>query len=256
MAKADNKLPSVINAYKEVGETPLEVIELLKKSQKKLRDVPITYAGRLDPMAEGVLLLLIGDEVHKKEDYLKLDKEYEFQVLFGFSTDTYDLLGRIYDTEDGIFNTPLFEAALKEFEGKQEQAYPPYSSKTVDGKSLFEWAREGRLHEIEIPTHKIEIKTLELIKVEMIAKEALKEHIMEKIALVKGDFRQKEILELWVAYIDNATETEFPLITCMAECSSGTYIRSVVHDLGKKLNIPTTTFSIIRTKIGEYEANS
>ena len=235
-----------------MGETPLQAIDRLRESLSIPFDAPITYAGRLDPMAEGVLILLSGDKVHEKDKYTKLDKVYKFQILFGFATDTFDILGRIQDTEDYIFNTPLFEKALKKFEGKQIQAYPPYSSKTVEGKPLFKWAREGRLHEIDIPTHEVEIKNISPVKVETISQLDLKEEIRERISLVKGDFRQKEILELWEAYIDNALETEFTLASVEVTCTSGTYIRALVDDIGRELGVPTTTYSINRVSIGEY----
>lgn len=252
MKSPDKKKKDIYIAYKNIGETPLEVIERLKKEGNIKENTPVTYAGRLDPVAEGVLVLLTGEEVHNKEEYTKLDKIYEFQILFGFSTDTYDILGRIDDTEDTIFNTPLFEKTLKKFIGKQEQAYPPYSSKTVEGKQLFEWAREGKLHEIEIPVHDIEIKDLTPVKVDMISVVDLKKEIKERVGKVNGDFRQKEILELWDAYIDNTVMSEFPLITCRMNCTSGTYVRTLVYDIGRELNVPTTTFSIKRESVGEF----
>mgnify|MGYP000153282325 CR=1 FL=1 len=86
-------MKNILNIYKPVGLSPLDIINILKDKSPEYQDVPITYAGRLDPMAEGVLLLLAGDEVHKNEEYQKLDKEYEAEILIGFNTDTYDVLG-------------------------------------------------------------------------------------------------------------------------------------------------------------------
>ena len=120
MKNTDNKKKEVIEAYKEVGETPLEVIQRTRIENNIGNDIPITYAGRLAPMAEGLLLLLAGDSVHKKEEFLKLDKEYEFQILFGFSTDTHDLLGRVDDTKDSPPNVKELETLLKKFSLKQE----------------------------------------------------------------------------------------------------------------------------------------
>ena len=84
--------------YKKVGETPLEALEnfrtkRLDEGHVEYRNIPMTYAGRLDPMAEGDLLILIGEECKKKDAYLGLDKEYEVEVLFGIETDTHDVLG-------------------------------------------------------------------------------------------------------------------------------------------------------------------
>ncbi len=242
----------VICAYKEIGETPLEVIARIRSDDPSLKDSTITYAGRLDPMAEGLLLLLVDDEVSKKDDYLALDKEYEFQVLFGFSTDSYDILGRITESEDVRIHSRECEKILDAFKGKQKQMYPPYSSKTVEGKPLFKWARESRLHEITLPTHEIEIKQVELIEMEQISSDDLKAEISRRIGRVKGDFRQRETIELWRAYIENASQKMYKLAVCTMSCSSGTYVRALVHDLGERLGISATTFSIKRTRVGEY----
>src|SRR3989344_725904 len=83
----------VLNIYKKAGETPLEVINCLKLRCPEYKSVKITYAGRLDPLAKGAIILLAGNAIHKKENYLKLDKEYEAEILLGFETDTYDVLG-------------------------------------------------------------------------------------------------------------------------------------------------------------------
>ena len=83
----------ILNIYKKTGETPLETINRLRADKPEYQNAKITYAGRLDPLAKGALILLAGDAVYEKEKYLKLDKEYEAEILFGFETDTYDILG-------------------------------------------------------------------------------------------------------------------------------------------------------------------
>ena len=82
---------AVIN--KSLGETPLLAIQNYQRSDSALMHMPLTYAGRLDPMASGKLLVLIGEECKKREKYDGLDKEYIFEILLGFSTDTGDVLG-------------------------------------------------------------------------------------------------------------------------------------------------------------------
>ena len=79
--------------YKNLGETPHEAILRYKKDHPEHKDLTMTYAGRLDPMAEGVLLVLSGDLVFEKDKFLDLPKNYEFEILWGFETDTLDLLG-------------------------------------------------------------------------------------------------------------------------------------------------------------------
>ena len=88
----------VIVLYKKEGETPLECINRAKEEGVIPKEEKATYAGRLDPMAEGLLIILTGESVHKKEEYLKLSKEYEVEVLLGVSSDTGDILGVIQDS--------------------------------------------------------------------------------------------------------------------------------------------------------------
>ena len=252
MKKSDKKFPNVIVCFKELGETPLDAIKTLKQAVPGLEDIPVTYAGRLDPMAEGILLLLLGDEVNNKEDYLKLDKEYTFEVLFGFSTDTYDVLGKITDTEDGVLTETLLETAIQGLIGTYAQTYPPYSSKKVAGKPLFRWARESRLHEIELPSHTVTVHSLSFDKLETISAPELKKEIARNLERVSGDFRQRECKELWEAYIDNSMLEDFQIATFRMKASGGTYVRALVHDLEERLGIPATTFYIRRDAVGDY----
>ena len=85
----------MIVANKELGETPLECIERARIELGLDANMPMTYAGRLDPLASGKLLILMGEECKEKEKYLGYDKEYEIEVLFGIKTDTGDALGQI-----------------------------------------------------------------------------------------------------------------------------------------------------------------
>ena len=130
------KIEKILNIYKKIGETPLETLNCFRKHNTEYENVSLTYAGRLDPMAEGVLLVLAGEENKKREQYLSLDKEYRADILFGFETDTYDLLGKVNRTNDE-FDTKNFklriEKILQNLVGKISQPYPPYSSKPVEG---------------------------------------------------------------------------------------------------------------------------
>jgi tRNA pseudouridine55 synthase len=83
----------ILNKY--VGETPLACMERFRAEHPEYEGVKMTYAGRLDPIASGVLLVLTGGRVHEKESYLGLPKTYECTALLGVATDTYDVLGMI-----------------------------------------------------------------------------------------------------------------------------------------------------------------
>jgi tRNA pseudouridine55 synthase len=247
-------LKKVIYLNKKEGETPLEALESFRSKNKKYKDLKVTYAGRLDPMASGLLLLLVGDKIKEKEGYLKLDKEYNFDVLFGFSTDTYDILGRVEHSHilKNVRMSGLEEKIkdnLKNFTGRLIQEYPAYSSKTVKGKPLFSYAREGV--EVEVPTREVLIKSFKFLKVRKISNENLLKNIEKRVKKVKGDFRQKEILKLWNQKL-HRERSSFFIASFKIKCSSGTYVRSLAHNLGDKMGIPALAFSIKRTKIGNW----
>ena len=257
----------ILSIYKNSGETPLECLERVRGEHPEFKNMPMTYAGRLDPMAEGLLLVLVGDECNKKDEYLNLPKEYEVEVLFGFATDTYDLLGKI-QTPSASGISPFaggekIQETLKNFTGKIIQKYPPFSSRTVNSKPLFKWAREGRLDEIEIPSHEVFVSDIKILKSFSITGEKLLKKIRTEVAKIKGDFRQEEILKIWeenltpqVGLVASNKEglwpEEFPVVTLSISCSSGTYVRAIAHDLGLFLNTPALAMKIVRTKIGDY----
>ncbi len=243
----------VLNIYKKSGETPLEVINRLRVDNPKYQNEKITYAGRLDPLAEGVLILLAGDAVYEKEKYLKLDKEYEAEILFGFTTDTYDILGlpKINRKIENLKKEKLAES-LKIFLGKDKMPFPPYSSYKIKGKPLFEWAREGRLNEIEIPEKEREIYEIKLLRFGKIEAKNLLSRINKKIKKVEGDFRQKEILNKWSEILEKEFRSEFQTVNLSIRCSSGTYIRSVASSLGKELKIGAVLSGLKRTRVGKF----
>ncbi|MEN9613942.1 MAG: tRNA pseudouridine synthase tRNA pseudouridine55 synthase [Candidatus Parcubacteria bacterium] len=230
--------------------------------------VPMTYAGRLDPMADGLLVVLVGEECKKKDQYLGLDKEYVCEVLLGVETDTYDVLGLVprnlgevgKESRKNVghfFGTDEISHVLKTFLGKHTQTYPPYSSKPVGGKPLFAHAREGTLGEIEMPTKEVEIYDVALVTTREITREKLLEEVVAKIAMVTGDFRQQEIIASWKKTLEQEdAQQKLTIATIRAEVSSGTYMRSIAHELGKKLGVPALAFLITRMRIGEFIADS
>lgn len=248
-------MKKVIILNKKEGETPLEALEKFRAKNKRYKDVPMTYAGRLDPMASGILLVLIGEECKKKDKYLMLDKEYEFQILFGFATDTYDILGKVVHSNI-LTNIRMIEMdekirkSLKYFKGKFTQNYPPYSSKTVKGKPLFKYARENQ--DVEVPTREVHVASLKLEKVNTINKEKLLQNIKTRVKKVKGDFRQKEILKIWQKNLAGKNKDKFLLASFKIKCGSGTYVRSIANSQGERIGVPTLAFSIKRTKIGKW----
>lgn len=245
--------------YKNLGETPNECILRFKKDNPGFADEPMTYAGRLDPMAEGLLLVLSGDEIKEKDKYLGLPKTYVFEVLWGFETDTLDVLGIVSENSSSpLLRTLLIPSqdmiSMNFRTSKFFQKYPAYSSKPVNGKPLFEWAREGKLGDVEMPDHEVEIYDAKFLNRKIIKKAELLDSIVEKIALVKGDFRQEEIASKWKKVLSQSGENEFVIDTISLTVSSGFYVRQFVSDLAQKLGTPAVTFHIKRSKIGEFAA--
>lgn len=244
--------------YKKVGETPYQAILQYKKENLKFNDFKMTYAGRLDPMAEGLLLVLSGEKVYNKEEYLNLPKTYEFEMLWGFETDTADLLGlQVESRKLKVKSRVPEEREIKEYleksVGKFNQLYPIYSSRPVGGKPLFEWAREGKINEVDIPKHEVEIYKIKFIKRREVNKKDILKEILKKISLVNGDFRQKEILTSWQAIMSKVPFDILTVDRIKIEVSSGFYVRQFVFDLAHSLQSVALTYSIKRTKVGDYK---
>lgn len=232
---------------KKEGETPLEVLEKYKIDNPDYSDIKMTYAGRLDPMACGKLLVLFGEECKKKDEYLGLDKEYEFEVMFGVSTDTYDILGFVDESGETKIDEESIKSVLNEFEVKFMQDYPAYSSKTVDGKPLFQYARDG--DSASIPQKEVEIYNLEFLGFEKKLVKYLEKEILERIKKVKGDFRQEETMQKWKEFFEKHKDKEFCFAKFRTKVSSGTYIRSLSHRMGDRLGTKALAYKIKRTKI-------
>ena len=224
----------------------------------------MTYAGRLDPLAEGALLILIGRECKNKEKYLELDKKYEVEILFGISTDTHDVMGLV----DGISEKATLERLdaklqainFSKYTGKFTQKYPSYSSKTVNGGQLHELARVNELPE-EMPEKEVEVYSIEVLSsfgqksgatASKISANELKTRIFKAVDLVMGDFRQKIIKEKWEEVLGGADKSDrkFSIIKICVKCSSGTYMRSLADRVGKDLGTCALALSIKRNSIG------
>jgi tRNA pseudouridine55 synthase len=243
----------VVPYYKRIGETPKEAIARLRQAKPDLATETLSYAGRLDPLADGLLLVLVGDANQERESYLALEKAYRFTVLFGFSTDTYDIAGRLAEMSNKRVDTMALIKAVTALPGQWEEPYPPFSSKPVLGRPLFAWAREGRLDEITIPRHRVEVKKASLLRIGAIAGSELDALVRDRISALSGDFRQREILACWERNLEGAYAREYDTVDIEITCASGTYVRTIAHGLGISLAVPALALSITRTAVGPYE---
>lgn len=253
---------------KKVGETPLECAEAWRATASPAYStLPLSYAGRLDPMASGKLLVLIGDECKHQEKYHALDKEYQFSILFGLASDTHDILGRLLETSPTppAVDALTLEKIARSLIGEISLPFPLFSAKTVRGKPLHMWTLENRLDEIAIPTQTSTIYRLKVDSIEQKSRAAVYTQALAKINSIApvtdprkalgNDFRRTDVRADWQKWSEEGSPKDLFTIahfTCTA--SSGTYMRSLAVEIGKRLgNTPTLAFSIHRTQIGKYQ---
>lgn len=243
----------IIKAYKLLGQTPLQAVKVLRSQNPELTNIPITYAGRLDPMAEGLLLLLTGNIVHQKNKFLELPKTYQAQMIFGINTDTYDILGMPTGSPQ-IISPQEIKLAINSLLGSHQLPYPPYSSKTVSGKPLWVWARDNKLSEIVLPTRVMQVNSVQNIRIETLRWKDVHHEIISSINKVGGDFRQGEILKSWNKINQNTTDNQqISTATLELNVNSGTYIRALTQLLAIKLNTSVILSKLKRTSIGSYK---
>lgn len=181
---------------------------------KKFNTKKVGHTGTLDPLAEGVLVVPIGRALKIAELLAATTKEYEAEVILGYETDMLDITGK--ETKRNIPNTTKeeIEKVLKTFIGKSMQEVPMYSAVKIKGKKLYEYAREGI--KVIPPKKEIEIYNTELV----------------------GEPQ----------YLENIIEFK---IKCSV--SKGTYIRSLIRDIGYKLETFGTMKSLKRTRQGIFK---
>lgn len=248
----------MITTYKYIGETPLQVVERMRVAHNIAKDVKMAYAGRLDPMAQGVMIILVGDECLTRREYELLEKEYEFEMLCGVETDTYDVMGIVQNQKVAAKSDHLqkneVDEVLNSYVGHFEQSYPPYSAPRVNGHPLYWWAREGRLAEIDIPTHKVHIYSAQMFAKRTITAQEVVAYATERIGhtTTADAFRQPAIVDSWNAWLANQPHTaSLSIFSGRVVCSSGTYIRAICYEVGRKLGVGAIAYSITRTRVGD-----
>ena len=186
--------------------------DVLSKLKRYFHVDKIGHAGTLDPLATGLLVVLLGSST-KLSDYLLTDeKEYECEILIGTSTDTEDITGNILE-EKNVDNIDNIDEILQGLVGTLEQEPPMYSSVRYQGRKLYELAREG----ITVERNKREI---EIRKIE----------------------RTSDL-----EYINNKCKFKFK-----ANVSKGTYIRTLCVEIGSRTNNPALMYDLNRTQSGKY----
>lgn len=195
----------IINVYKEKGYTSHDVVAKLRGILKQKK---IGHTGTLDPQAEGVLTVCLGTGTKLVDMLTDKDKEYEALLLLGVTTDTQDTTGMVLQERPVTVSEEEVKKAIQSFVGEYDQIPPMYSAIKVDGKKLYELAREGK--EIERKARRVNILSVRILSIEL------------------------------------------PRVRVRVECSKGTYIRTLCHDIGEKLGCGGCMQELIRTRAGSF----
>lgn len=232
---------------------------IISKKVAQKFDMKTSHTGTLDPMAEGVIVVLLGEERFKKKEYAKWLKRYEFDIAFGISTDTYDGLGLITDTLNLAtldIQKERLENIIQDFEGLYIQEVPPYSAIKREGKPLHWYARRGLIDEIEVPKRTGQIHEIKLKELKKIFIPDLIENLLDKIKKVSGDLRQEIILDQWKSFTfeeGNISSEYIFQATIEVQITKGLYIRSLSQDICRELSVPGFVARLVRTKNGSYD---
>lgn len=237
---------AIYNIYKELGETPLECLERTRIEFGLPLDLSMTYVGRLDPAAVGKMIIITGDDIKNKETYLKSEKNYEVEFVVGIKTDTGDLLGLVQDFSDLVpeLSQNTTQDFFNKLVGLRDQEFHNFSSKVVDGKPLWQHAKDG--NEIKI-THQVDIKRIDVISVTEIPLQDILIKVKNLVDSVHGEFRQDKIWQSW-QNLQNIN-TKLLCIKINTHVSSGTYMRVLGEEFGKLINRPVCAYSIDRKEI-------
>lgn len=198
----------MINIYKEKGYTSFDVVAILRRILKTKK---IGHTGTLDPEAEGVLLVCVGKATKLVEYVTNQNKTYQCTMRLGVVTDTYDTTGTVINTCQTIKTEEQVKAAITSFCKTYPQEPPMYSAIKINGKKLYQLARQGKVVE-----RKKRLVTIERI---------------DQIRRLDPFHYQFEVT-----------------------CSKGTYIRSLIHDIGQQLGVGAAMSQLIRTKVNQFDS--
>ena len=215
----------LILVYKKKGKTSRNVVENISKRY----GVKAGHIGTLDPMAKGLLPVLVGNTCKLSKYLMEHDKTYLVEMKFGYNTETLDIEGEILEEdksfrENNIVDNEFFDMiiiAMKKELGTKKQIPPIYSAKKLNGKKLYEIARKDKEKAIEM------------------AKEKAKEITIYNMYDIS-------LKELW----DNNPKDI--LLSFKVECSSGTYIRSLVRDIAENMGTIAIMTDLRRIAVGNY----
>ncbi len=187
--------------------------DVIRILRKRLGVKKMGHSGTLDPMATGLMIIGLGYGTKKLKDFIKLPKTYEAEVLLGISTTTGDMEGEVLEKKSLMsLNINEVEEVIKSLKGKLLLKVPSYSAVKVKGKRLYKLARAGKI--VETP--------------------------------------EREMIVLKIALNGCIKDQDHYVVKFTLRVTSGTYIRSIAEEIGRRLHIPATLRGLRRTSIGDY----
>jgi tRNA pseudouridine55 synthase len=247
--KVLSNCPHIWWVNKPLGVTNGQAIELLREKVTELEKRSLSYAGRLDPMAAGVLPVVDGKEVAERERVLGLSKTYVVEFLLGIGSDSGDMLG-MAELADGSKDDINLELIIQQIKKMSRLPAPPYSSIPYQGKPLWWWAKNGRLPEV-LPETTCRVENIYVIAQGSIRLHHMVDSVGPLIRSLNGDFRQNEIISRWKELDTSNPTLELEKITLEIECGSGTYVRAIVPWIGEQLGTRALVYSLVRTRVGK-----
>jgi len=187
--------------------------DVIRVLRKKLGIRKLGHAGTLDPLATGLMLIGVGEGTKKLTELIGLPKTYEAEILLGIKTDTGDLEGKVLkEKEITTIDRSNLKGVLDSMKGVLKLPVPAYSAIKRGGEPLYKKARRGE--KVETPIKEMEVREIALLE----------------------------------AFPDDSRY----VLKVRMDVSSGTYVRSVAEEIGRRLGVPATVRALRRTRIGEY----
>lgn len=196
----------VILVNKDINRTSRDIVNDISHI---LNIKKVGHTGTLDPLATGVLVITVGRYTKLNEVLTSTYKEYIAEFILGTETDSLDITGNITDKKEVNLDVEKIREVISSFEGTYNQVVPLYSAVKVNGKKLYEYARNNE--DVDVPSRMVDIKSIEIL--------SIKDNLVKIKVLV----------------------------------SKGTYIRSLIRDIGSSLGVGATMTSLVRTKQGQFD---
>jgi len=243
---------AIVPIYKPLGYTSLQALRFWRQSYPQWNNVKMTYTGRLDPLAEGVMVIAVGEALRQQAQLQQTGKTYQAEILFGFNTDSYDILG-LPQLVRKPFDRNKIEEHFKSLAGNFKFEMPPFSSYKVKGHPLFWWALHNKLDQVVRPVKEVNINSIKLLGWRSFKPRQLADLISRRLNLLKTNLRQAEILPRWQQLLlNNLVSSKFYSLQVEINCSAGTYVRSIANIIGEQTGSGAVLLSLVRNRVGEY----